>query len=76
MADPVLAIAKQVEEQDVQISEEGKASLVKGVAKDRRISVEDSEMRHGRKSRAGRVGKSDGNVCREEARELLRRKHE
>src|SRR5260370_40834627 len=52
VADPVLAIAKQVEEQDVQISEEGKASLVKGVAKDRRISVEDSEMRHGSKSRS------------------------
>ncbi len=55
VADPVLAIAKQVEEQDVQMSEEGKASLVKGVAKDRRISVEDSEMRHGRKSRSVRV---------------------
>jgi Transposase DDE domain/Transposase domain (DUF772) len=55
MADPVLAIAKQVEEQDVQTSEEGKASLVKGVAKDRRISVEDGQMRHGRKSRSVRV---------------------
>src|SRR6266496_4418253 len=55
VANPVLAIAKQVEEQDVQISEEGKVSLVKGVAKDRRISVEDSEMRHGRKSRSVRV---------------------
>ena len=30
-------------------------SLIKGVAKDRRISVEDSEMRHGRKSRSVRV---------------------
>ncbi len=55
VADPVLAIAKQVGEQDVQTSEEGKVSLVKGVAKDRRISVEDSEMRHGRKSRSVRV---------------------
>ncbi len=55
VADPVLAIAKQVEEQDVQISEKGKASLVKGVAKDRRISVEDGQMRHGRKSRSVRV---------------------
>src|SRR5260370_40991611 len=32
----------------------GKASLIKGVAKDRRISVEDGQMRHGRKSRSGR----------------------
>src|SRR5260370_11855101 len=49
VADPILAIAKQVEEQDVQMSEEGKTSLVKGVAKDRRISVQDSEISHGRK---------------------------
>ncbi|GHO80140.1 IS1182 family transposase [Ktedonobacter sp. SOSP1-85] len=55
VAEPILAIAKQVEEQDVQMSEEGKVSLVKGVAKDRRISVKDSEMRHGRKSRSVRV---------------------
>lgn len=55
VAEPVLAIAKQVEAQDVQTNEEGKVSLVKGVAKDRRISVEDSEMRHGRKSRSVRV---------------------
>ena len=55
VAEPILAIAKQVEEQDVQMSEEGKVSLVKGVAKDRRISVEDGQMRHGRKSRSVRV---------------------
>ena len=55
VADPVLAIAKQVQAQDVQIGEEGKVSLIKGVAKDRRISVEDGQMRHGRKSRSVRV---------------------
>ncbi len=48
-------IAEQVQEQDVQVTEQGKASLVKGVAKDRRISVEDGQMRHGRKSRSVRV---------------------
>src|SRR6266568_8471136 len=42
VAEPVLAIAKQVEAQDVQINEKGKVSLVKGVAKDRRISIEDA----------------------------------
>jgi hypothetical protein len=42
VAEPVLAIAKQVQGQDVQIGEEGKVSLIKGVAKDRRISIEDS----------------------------------
>src|SRR5947208_2964513 len=34
-----LKIAKLVKEQDVQVDEQGKASLIKGVAKDRRISV-------------------------------------
>ena len=37
------------------VDEQGKASLIKGVAKDRRISVEDGQMRHGRKSRSVRV---------------------
>src|SRR2546428_10094661 len=32
-----------------------RSSLIKGVAKDRRISIEDAEMRHGRKSRSVRV---------------------
>jgi hypothetical protein len=50
-----MKVAEQVQEQDVQINEQGKASLTKGVAKDRRGSREDSEMRHGRKSRSVRV---------------------
>jgi Transposase DDE domain/Transposase domain (DUF772) len=54
-AQKVLDSAKQVQEQDVQVDEKGKASLIKGVAKDRRISVEDGQMRHGRKSRSVRV---------------------
>ena len=44
-AQQVLAIAEQVQEQDVQIDEKGKTGLIKGVAKDRRISVEDGQMR-------------------------------
>ncbi len=43
--------ARQIEGQDVEI-ESGVAHLRRGVAKDRRISVEDAEMRHGRKSRS------------------------
>jgi Transposase DDE domain len=50
-----MKIAEQVREQDVEVNEQGKASLIKGVTKDRRISVEDAEMRHGRKSRSVRV---------------------
>jgi transposase len=34
----------------VQVDEKGKQSLIDGVANDRRISVEDAQMRHGRKS--------------------------
>lgn len=55
VAQQVVKIAEQVQKQDVEVNEQGKASLVKGVAKDRRISVEDGQMRHGRKSRSVRV---------------------
>jgi len=55
LVQPSLSIAQQVEAQDVEVDEKGKASLIKGVAKDRRISIEDAEMRHGRKSRSVRV---------------------
>ncbi len=55
LVQPSLSIARQVEAQDVEVDEKGKASLIKGVAKDRRISIEDAEMRHGRKSRSVRV---------------------
>ncbi len=55
LAQPSLSVAQQVQAQDVEVDEKGKASLIKGVAKDRRISVEDGQMRHGRKSRSVRV---------------------
>jgi len=46
-----VAVARQVRNQDVDYS--GPApSLRRGVAKDRRVSVEDAQMRHGRKSRS------------------------
>lgn len=47
-----LTIAHQVCEQDVTMSTAGTPTLREGVAPERRISVEDSEMRHGRKSRS------------------------
>ena len=46
-----VAVARQVREQDVDLSGPVPA-LRRGVAKDRRISVEDAQMRHGRKSRS------------------------
>ena len=44
-----VAVARQVRDQDVDLSG---PSLRRGVARDRRISVEDAQMRHGRKSRS------------------------
>jgi transposase len=46
-----VAVARQVRDQDVELS--GAAPVLRrGVAKDRRISVEDGQMRHGRKTRS------------------------
>jgi len=50
-----LAIAHQVQAQDVRPNDAGQPGLGQGVARDRRISVEDGQMRHGRKSRHQRV---------------------
>jgi hypothetical protein len=42
LARPSLEVACQVKEQDVQIDEHEQAHLIKGVARDRRISIEDA----------------------------------
>jgi Transposase DDE domain/Transposase domain (DUF772) len=47
-----LEVARQVRDQDVETPPGGEPQLRKGVAKDRRISVTDPDMRHGRKSRS------------------------
>jgi hypothetical protein len=58
-ADPAvqaqMQTAQQIKAQDVELTPAGTATLRKGVAKDRRISIEDPQMRHGRKSRSVRV---------------------
>lgn len=46
-----LKVAQQVKSQDVEVTVNGTPQLRRGVAKDRRVSVEDPTMRHGRKSR-------------------------
>lgn len=43
-----LSIAHLVQAQDVETTATGEVNLRRGVAKDRRISVEEGEMRHGR----------------------------
>ncbi len=72
LAQPSLAIARQVQAQDVQVDEKGKARLIKGVAKDRRISVEDGQMRHGRKSRSVRVDGYKRHVLHDLDTDLIR----
>ena len=49
-----LETGRQIETQDVEWEADGSPKLKKGVAKDRRIAIEDEEMRHGRKSRSQR----------------------
>jgi hypothetical protein len=60
-----MAAAQQVKQQDVEITEAGQTSLRKGVAKDRRITIEDAHMRHGRKSRKVRVDGYKRHVLRD-----------
>ena len=49
-----LEAAQQIKTQDVELDEQGVVKLQKGVAKNRRITIEDQEMRHGRKNRSTR----------------------
>lgn len=51
LAEP-LAAARQVVAQDVVVAADAPPALRRGVAPERRISIEDPEMRHGRKSRS------------------------
>jgi len=54
--DTLLKVLRDIMEQDLEPDPDGAGVRVKdGVAKDRRISVEDGEMRHGRKSKSKRI---------------------
>jgi hypothetical protein len=44
----------QVKQQDLEQTTEGGVQIRQGVAEDRRVSIEDAEMRHGRKSKSKR----------------------
>ena len=60
-----LAVAQQVCAQDVTTAANGQPTLRQGVAPDRRISVEDGQMRHGRKSRSQLVDGYKRHVLRD-----------
>lgn len=52
----LLAVLRQLMEQDLEPDPNGGGlRILKGTAEDRRISVEDGEMRHGRKSKSKRI---------------------
>ena len=56
----------------MEVNEDGKARLIKGEAYERRISVEDAEMRHGRKSRSARVDGYKRHVLHDLDTDLIR----
>jgi len=55
----------QVQAQDVECDRQGKVKLPQGVAKERRISIEEEEMRHGRKSRSQRINGYKRHILRD-----------
>jgi transposase len=67
-----LGVARQVRDQDVEHAADGAPTVRRGVARDRRISVEDAEMRHGRKSRSLRVDGYKRHVLRDLDSGLIR----
>jgi DDE family transposase/transposase-like protein DUF772 len=62
---PYLEAITTVREQDLQVSASGQTTLRQGVAPERRISIEDSEMRHGRKSRSKRFDGYKEHIARD-----------
>ena len=65
-----LELLAAITEQDIE-EKEGLATLKKGVAKDRIISVEDPEMRHGHKTSQGKFNGHKVQVMMDEATELI-----
>jgi Transposase DDE domain len=55
LAQETLDVARVIEAQNVTLDHQGVPILIQGVATDRRISIEDAEMRHGRKSRSKKI---------------------
>src|SRR4028118_1753555 len=55
VAKETLDVARVIEFQNVTFDSQGVPSLSKGVASYRRISIEDPDMRHGRKSRSQKI---------------------
>jgi hypothetical protein len=67
-----LATAHQIRDQDVEVAADAPPTLRRGVARDRRISIEDPQMRHGRKTRSVRVDGYKRHVARDLDSRLVR----
>lgn len=64
-AQVALATAQQIQTQDIELSDTGTPQLKQGVARNRRISIEDPHMRHGRKSRRQQVDGYNADILRD-----------
>jgi hypothetical protein len=62
---PYIEALTTVKDQDLERGDSGKVAIRRGVAADRRISIEDPEMRHGRKSRSKRFNGYKEHVARD-----------
>jgi hypothetical protein len=62
---PYIEALVQVRTQDLEASPEGGTRIREGVAPDRRVSVHDREMRHGRKSRSKRFNGYKEHIARD-----------
>jgi hypothetical protein len=62
---PYLDAINQVRTQDLETTADGDVRICQGVAPDRRISIEDAEMRHGRKSRSKRFDGYKEHIARD-----------
>ena len=62
---PYLEAITQVRNQDLEASNKGGLRIRDGVAADRRISIEDKQMRHGRKSRSKRFDGYKEHIARD-----------
>lgn len=62
---PYIEAITTVREQDLEFTSDGRTRIRQGVAPDRRISVEEAEMRHGRKSRSKRFDGYKEHIARD-----------
>jgi hypothetical protein len=71
-AGSAIETARRVREQDVEEDADGTPGLRRGVARERLVSVEDPQMRHGRKSKSRRFDGYKRHVLRDLDTELVR----